>query len=150
MCHLRSAVLYLCLIKPVLSCCFSDVPDAPEDLVLSEHKGRSVKLKWIPGDDHNSSTTGNKTTLHNCAIVSGCGNRTTLPSVYTVAILSVHLTMGVLNCNQRTHKGPFGNICTLSDLHYRVTLWILLCIVYWLCSKRFFFDRILYYSQKLG
>ncbi|KAM8867416.1 neural cell adhesion molecule L1-like protein isoform 2-T3 [Synchiropus picturatus] len=34
-----------------------DVPDAPEDLVLSEHKSRSVKLKWIPGDDHNSSTT---------------------------------------------------------------------------------------------
>uniref|UniRef100_A0A8C7LM52 Neural cell adhesion molecule L1-like protein n=1 Tax=Oncorhynchus kisutch TaxID=8019 RepID=A0A8C7LM52_ONCKI len=31
-----------------------DVPDAPENLVLSEHKGRSVKLKWIPGDDHNN------------------------------------------------------------------------------------------------
>uniref|UniRef100_A0A667YTC5 Cell adhesion molecule L1-like b n=1 Tax=Myripristis murdjan TaxID=586833 RepID=A0A667YTC5_9TELE len=30
-----------------------DVPDAPENLVLSEHKGRSVKLKWIPGDEHN-------------------------------------------------------------------------------------------------
>uniref|UniRef100_A0A3P8VIZ7 Neural cell adhesion molecule L1-like protein n=1 Tax=Cynoglossus semilaevis TaxID=244447 RepID=A0A3P8VIZ7_CYNSE len=34
-----------------------DVPDAPENLVLTEHKGRSVKIKWIPGDDHNSSTT---------------------------------------------------------------------------------------------
>uniref|UniRef100_A0A8C6WTS2 Cell adhesion molecule L1-like b n=1 Tax=Neogobius melanostomus TaxID=47308 RepID=A0A8C6WTS2_9GOBI len=34
-----------------------DVPDAPESLVLSEHKSRSVKLKWIPGDEHNSSTT---------------------------------------------------------------------------------------------
>ncbi|XP_056129543.1 neural cell adhesion molecule L1-like protein [Lampris incognitus] len=34
-----------------------DVPDAPENLVLSEIKGRSVKLKWIPGNDHNSSTT---------------------------------------------------------------------------------------------
>ncbi|XP_010792446.1 neural cell adhesion molecule L1-like protein [Notothenia coriiceps] len=34
-----------------------DVPDAPEYLVLSDHKSRSVKLKWIPGDDHNSSTT---------------------------------------------------------------------------------------------
>ncbi|XP_026163779.1 neural cell adhesion molecule L1-like protein isoform X1 [Mastacembelus armatus] len=34
-----------------------DVPDAPENVVLSEHKSRSVKLKWIPGDDHNSSTT---------------------------------------------------------------------------------------------
>ncbi|XP_055016468.1 neural cell adhesion molecule L1-like protein [Boleophthalmus pectinirostris] len=34
-----------------------DVPDAPESLVLSEHKGRNVKLKWIPGDEHNSSTT---------------------------------------------------------------------------------------------
>lgn len=34
-----------------------DVPDAPEYLVLSEHKSKSVKLKWIPGDDHNSSTT---------------------------------------------------------------------------------------------
>ncbi|KAM9758937.1 neural cell adhesion molecule L1-like protein isoform 3-T5 [Menidia menidia] len=35
-----------------------DVPDAPQSLVLSEQKekGRSVKLKWIPGDDHNSST----------------------------------------------------------------------------------------------
>ncbi|KAL2091482.1 hypothetical protein ACEWY4_013745 [Coilia grayii] len=35
-----------------------DVPDAPEDLMLSELSGKSVKLKWIPGDDHNSSTTG--------------------------------------------------------------------------------------------
>ncbi|XP_075951912.1 neural cell adhesion molecule L1-like protein [Anarhichas minor] len=34
-----------------------DVPDAPEYLVLSEHKSKSVTLKWIPGDDHNSSTT---------------------------------------------------------------------------------------------
>uniref|UniRef100_A0A8C7S3C0 Neural cell adhesion molecule L1-like protein n=1 Tax=Oncorhynchus mykiss TaxID=8022 RepID=A0A8C7S3C0_ONCMY len=34
-----------------------DIPHAPENLVLSEHKGRSVKLKWIPGEDHNSSTT---------------------------------------------------------------------------------------------
>lgn len=34
-----------------------DVPDAPENLVLSDHKSRSVKLKWVPGDDHNSSTT---------------------------------------------------------------------------------------------
>ncbi|XP_047439090.1 neural cell adhesion molecule L1-like protein isoform X3 [Mugil cephalus] len=34
-----------------------DVPDAPENLVLSEHKSRSVTLKWIPGDDHNNSTT---------------------------------------------------------------------------------------------
>ncbi|KAK6318938.1 hypothetical protein J4Q44_G00101490 [Coregonus suidteri] len=34
-----------------------DIPDAPENLVLSEHKDRSVKLKWIPGEDHNSSTT---------------------------------------------------------------------------------------------
>ncbi|XP_070967693.1 neural cell adhesion molecule L1-like protein isoform X1 [Oncorhynchus clarkii lewisi] len=34
-----------------------DFPHAPENLVLSEHKGRSVKLKWIPGEDHNSSTT---------------------------------------------------------------------------------------------
>ncbi|XP_022078117.1 neural cell adhesion molecule L1-like protein isoform X2 [Acanthochromis polyacanthus] len=34
-----------------------DVPDAPENLVLSEHQSKSVKLKWIPGDDHNSSTT---------------------------------------------------------------------------------------------
>uniref|UniRef100_A0A4W5NV94 Cell adhesion molecule L1-like b n=1 Tax=Hucho hucho TaxID=62062 RepID=A0A4W5NV94_9TELE len=48
----------LCVIKVMLWWwCFSDVPDAPENLVLSEHKGRSVKLKWIPGDDHNSSTT---------------------------------------------------------------------------------------------
>ncbi|KAM7402589.1 hypothetical protein PAMP_017813 [Pampus punctatissimus] len=34
-----------------------DVPDVPKNLVLSEHKSKSVKLKWIPGDDHNSSTT---------------------------------------------------------------------------------------------
>uniref|UniRef100_A0A8C1IG84 Neural cell adhesion molecule L1 n=1 Tax=Cyprinus carpio TaxID=7962 RepID=A0A8C1IG84_CYPCA len=33
------------------------VPDPPEDVVLSEHNGRSVKLQWIPGDDHNSSIT---------------------------------------------------------------------------------------------
>ncbi|KAK3557195.1 hypothetical protein QTP70_024676 [Hemibagrus guttatus] len=34
-----------------------DVPDAPQGLVLAERKNRTVKLKWIPGDDHNSTTT---------------------------------------------------------------------------------------------
>ncbi|XP_041837570.1 neural cell adhesion molecule L1-like protein isoform X2 [Melanotaenia boesemani] len=34
-----------------------DVPDPPHSLVLSEHKSTSVKLAWIPGDDHNSSIT---------------------------------------------------------------------------------------------
>ncbi|TSM36162.1 Neural cell adhesion molecule L1-like protein [Bagarius yarrelli] len=34
-----------------------DVPDAPHGLVLAERKNRTVKLKWIPGDDHNSTTT---------------------------------------------------------------------------------------------
>uniref|UniRef100_A0A669DZ40 Neural cell adhesion molecule L1-like protein n=1 Tax=Oreochromis niloticus TaxID=8128 RepID=A0A669DZ40_ORENI len=34
-----------------------NVPDAPENLVLSDRKGRNVTLKWVPGDDHNSSTT---------------------------------------------------------------------------------------------
>ena len=38
----------------------SDVPDAPTNLVLSEHKNRGVKLKWSPGEDHGSSTTGNR------------------------------------------------------------------------------------------
>uniref|UniRef100_A0A8D3B190 Neural cell adhesion molecule L1-like protein n=1 Tax=Scophthalmus maximus TaxID=52904 RepID=A0A8D3B190_SCOMX len=32
-----------------------DVPDAPDNLLLSERKSKSVKLKWSPGDDHNSS-----------------------------------------------------------------------------------------------
>lgn len=41
----------------------SDVPDAPQGLVLAERKNRTVKLKWIPGDDHNSTTTGNKVPL---------------------------------------------------------------------------------------
>uniref|UniRef100_A0A8C8DY87 Cell adhesion molecule L1-like b n=1 Tax=Oryzias sinensis TaxID=183150 RepID=A0A8C8DY87_9TELE len=34
-----------------------DVPDAPQSVVLSERKNRSVKLRWIPGEDHNSSIT---------------------------------------------------------------------------------------------
>ncbi|XP_056606250.1 neural cell adhesion molecule L1-like protein isoform X3 [Triplophysa dalaica] len=34
-----------------------DVPDPPENVILSEHNGRSVKLLWISGDDHNSSIT---------------------------------------------------------------------------------------------
>ncbi|XP_067230022.1 neural cell adhesion molecule L1-like protein isoform X3 [Chanodichthys erythropterus] len=34
-----------------------DVPDPPEDVFLSEHNGSSVKVQWIPGDDHNSSIT---------------------------------------------------------------------------------------------
>ncbi|KAM9483353.1 neural cell adhesion molecule L1-like protein isoform 2-T4 [Clarias gariepinus] len=34
-----------------------DVPDAPQGVVLAEHKNRTVKLKWIPGQDHNSPTT---------------------------------------------------------------------------------------------
>ncbi|KAI1890977.1 hypothetical protein AGOR_G00159130 [Albula goreensis] len=31
-----------------------DVPDAPEDVVLSERKNKTAKLKWVPGEDHNS------------------------------------------------------------------------------------------------
>ncbi|KAL2104146.1 hypothetical protein ACEWY4_001014 [Coilia grayii] len=34
-----------------------DVPEAPENLVLTEKRGRSVRLKWTPGDDHNSPIT---------------------------------------------------------------------------------------------
>nr|XP_046199781.1 neural cell adhesion molecule L1-like protein isoform X5 [Oncorhynchus gorbuscha] len=34
-----------------------DVPDAPEDVELSEQKSWSVRLAWVPGDDHNSSAT---------------------------------------------------------------------------------------------
>ncbi|XP_027002565.2 neural cell adhesion molecule L1-like protein isoform X10 [Tachysurus fulvidraco] len=34
-----------------------DVPDAPQGLVLAERENRTVKLKWIPGDDHNCTTT---------------------------------------------------------------------------------------------
>lgn len=34
-----------------------DVPEAPQDLVLSERRGRSVRLKWTPGRDHNSPIT---------------------------------------------------------------------------------------------
>uniref|UniRef100_A0A8C9S2H0 Neural cell adhesion molecule L1 n=1 Tax=Scleropages formosus TaxID=113540 RepID=A0A8C9S2H0_SCLFO len=33
------------------------VPDAPEHLELYEPDNRRVKLKWVPGDDHNSTTT---------------------------------------------------------------------------------------------
>uniref|UniRef100_A0A4W5L0Z0 Cell adhesion molecule L1-like b n=1 Tax=Hucho hucho TaxID=62062 RepID=A0A4W5L0Z0_9TELE len=32
-----------------------DVPDAPESVELSEQKSWSVRLAWVPGDDHNSS-----------------------------------------------------------------------------------------------
>uniref|UniRef100_W5MUN0 Neural cell adhesion molecule L1-like protein n=1 Tax=Lepisosteus oculatus TaxID=7918 RepID=W5MUN0_LEPOC len=34
-----------------------DVPDPPVELALSDHKNRSVKLKWDPGDSHNSPIT---------------------------------------------------------------------------------------------
>ncbi|XP_062316229.1 cell adhesion molecule L1-like a isoform X4 [Osmerus eperlanus] len=34
-----------------------DVPDAPEDLELSERKTRSVRLTWVPGNEHNSSVS---------------------------------------------------------------------------------------------
>ncbi|KAM4610533.1 cell adhesion molecule L1-like a isoform 2-T4 [Polymixia lowei] len=34
-----------------------DVPDAPENVKMSELKKRSVRLSWVPGSDHNSSTT---------------------------------------------------------------------------------------------
>uniref|UniRef100_A0A8B9HED8 Cell adhesion molecule L1-like b n=1 Tax=Astyanax mexicanus TaxID=7994 RepID=A0A8B9HED8_ASTMX len=46
-------------LKQICRLCFtlSDVPDAPEDVVLAERRDRTVKLKWIPGDDHNSTTT---------------------------------------------------------------------------------------------
>ncbi|XP_031422815.1 cell adhesion molecule L1-like a isoform X7 [Clupea harengus] len=34
-----------------------DVPEAPEDLVLADKRGRSVRLKWTPGEEHNSRIT---------------------------------------------------------------------------------------------
>ncbi|KAL4655901.1 neural cell adhesion molecule L1-like protein [Arapaima gigas] len=48
----RSGVLHLTIFGPSV---VTDVPDAPTDLVLSEHRDRSVVLQWVPGDDHNSS-----------------------------------------------------------------------------------------------
>ncbi|XP_051996637.1 neural cell adhesion molecule L1-like protein isoform X3 [Xyrauchen texanus] len=34
-----------------------DVPDPPENVIMSEKNGSSVKLQWISGNDHNSSIT---------------------------------------------------------------------------------------------
>ncbi|XP_063064100.1 neural cell adhesion molecule L1-like protein isoform X2 [Engraulis encrasicolus] len=34
-----------------------DVPEAPENVLLTEKRGRSVRLKWTPGNDHNSPIT---------------------------------------------------------------------------------------------
>ncbi|KAL4646393.1 neural cell adhesion molecule L1-like protein [Arapaima gigas] len=34
-----------------------DVPDAPEDLELYNHENLTVILKWVPGEDHNSTIT---------------------------------------------------------------------------------------------
>ena len=56
----RWMCLWFCFHVAMLLWWFSDVPDAPDNLVLSELKSKSVKLNWIPGDDHNSSTTGKK------------------------------------------------------------------------------------------
>ena len=39
--------------------CVSDVPDAPQNVKISELKTeRNVSLSWVPGSDHNSSVTG--------------------------------------------------------------------------------------------
>lgn len=73
--------------KPVLWR-FSDVPDAPEHLLLSEHKGKSVKLKWIPGDDHNSSVTGKRV----CPS-SGVGARSLVWQVHTLPTVRCKLTV---------------------------------------------------------
>lgn len=40
--------------------CVSDVPDPPEDLQLSEHQNRSVRLSWKAGASHNSPVNGMK------------------------------------------------------------------------------------------
>uniref|UniRef100_A0A667WV89 Cell adhesion molecule L1-like b n=1 Tax=Myripristis murdjan TaxID=586833 RepID=A0A667WV89_9TELE len=34
-----------------------DIPDAPVEVEMSEQKGRSVRLSWTPGSDHNSTVT---------------------------------------------------------------------------------------------
>lgn len=39
---------------------FSDVPDPPEDLQLSENQNRSVRLSWKAGTSHNSPINGMK------------------------------------------------------------------------------------------
>lgn len=39
---------------------FSDVPDPPEDLQLSENQNRSVRLSWKAGATHNSPVNGRK------------------------------------------------------------------------------------------
>lgn len=40
----------LCLIISI----FSEKPDRPTDLELTDQGERSVRLTWTPGDDHNS------------------------------------------------------------------------------------------------
>ncbi|XP_051986233.1 neural cell adhesion molecule L1-like protein isoform X5 [Xyrauchen texanus] len=56
--------LYVCVAKTpvdqdtaIAQLSVVDVPDPPEHVILSESNGRSVKLLWKPGDDHNSSIT---------------------------------------------------------------------------------------------
>lgn len=45
---------------PTLLLYFSDVPDPPEDLQLSENQNRSVRLSWKAGATHNSPVNGRK------------------------------------------------------------------------------------------
>ncbi|XP_076133230.1 cell adhesion molecule L1-like a isoform X1 [Alosa pseudoharengus] len=56
--------LYLCIARTTLDqdratayLTVLDVPEAPKNLVLAEKRGRSVRLKWTPGKEHNSPIT---------------------------------------------------------------------------------------------
>lgn len=61
--NLRDQGIYTCIARTSLdedsaTALFTvlDVPDAPKDLELSEHKSqRNISLSWAPGSDHNSS-----------------------------------------------------------------------------------------------
>ncbi|XP_063071341.1 neural cell adhesion molecule L1-like protein isoform X2 [Engraulis encrasicolus] len=68
-----------------------DVPDAPEDLMLSELSGKSVKLKWIPGEDHNSSTTEFVIEFEESQREPGIWRETQrVPGSHTSALLKLH------------------------------------------------------------
>lgn len=39
---------------------FAEKPDQPTDLELTDQTERSVRLTWVPGDNHNSPTQSKK------------------------------------------------------------------------------------------
>lgn len=89
LCCMLSGALQLDRVLCLIISAFSEKPDPPTDLELTDQRERSVRLTWTPGNDNNSPTNCELKLIFVWWLVSNPHIRTTASNPFVPVYLSV-------------------------------------------------------------